>query len=415
MRIALITPHATPPGLGGTSGGGPRVVPLAQALGELGHDVTVYARKDAPALSATIKVSAKVTVEHVPVGPAKRMRTDDVATFAGPFGGHLARRWRQAPPDVAHAYSWPSGLAAMMAARDLDVPVVQTFDSLSSPGAGNGLRQSRESLARIRLKVCLARNVRAVLARSSEEMTELARLGVPRASMRVVPWGVDTAYFIPEGPVAARNGRPRLLAVGPLTEHRRLDVIIRALAGVPEAEFVIAGVPLPGQAAGDKVHRALGRLASKHRVADRVSFAGDGCWEDLAALLRSADVFVSAAWDSLFDAAALQAMACGTPVAAPAAGFYADAVIDGTTGMLVPPGRPGVLARRIRRLLSSPLQLDAFGIAAADRARSRYSWDRIARETVTAYERFIPALVPEAEAEAEPADEGDLELTEMVA
>ncbi len=410
MRIALITPHAAPPGPDGTSGGGPRVVPLAQALAELGHDVTVYARKDAPSLPATIKVSPKVTVEHVPVGPPKRMRTDAVAPYAGPFGDHLAQRWRQAPPDVAHAYSWPSGLAAMAAARELGVPVAQTFHSLTSPVRSNGLRESRESLARIRLKVCLARNVRAVLARSSEEMTELGRLGVPRASMRVVPWGVDTAYFIPEGPVAPRNGRPRLLAVGPLTERRRLDVIIRALADVPGAELLLAGTPVPGQPGGDKVQRELSRLAGKLRVADRVSFAGDTGWEDLPALLRSADVLVSAAWDLLFDAAALEAMACGTLVAAPAVGFYADAVIDGTTGVLVPPGQPAVLARRIRRLLSSPMQLDAFGIAAADRARSRYSWDRIARETVTAYERFLPGRVPEPE----PADD-DFELADTLA
>ncbi len=179
---------------------------------------------------------------------------------------------------------------------------------------------------------------------------------------------------------------------------------------MPGAELRLAGTPVPGQPGGDKVQRELSRLAGKLRVADRVSFAGDTGWEDLPALLRSADVLVSAAWDLLFDAAALEAMACGTLVAAPAVGFYADAVIDGTTGVLVPPGQPAVLARRIRRLLSSPMQLDAFGIAAADRARSRYSWDRIARETVTAYERFLPGRVPEPE----PADD-DFELADTLA
>ena len=77
---------------------------------------------------------------------------------------------------------------------------------------------------------------------------------------------------------------------------------------------------------------------------------------------------------------ALAAMACGTPVAALAAGASADAVLDGTTGVLVPPGRTGLLARRVRDLLASPLRLEAFGIAAADRAQARYSWDRISRK-----------------------------------
>ena len=44
----------------------------------------------------------------------------------------------------------------------------------------------------------------------------------------------------------------------------------------------------------------------------------------------------------------------------------------------------------MRLLLASPLRLEAFGIAAADRARARYSWDRVSRETLAAYERCLP-------------------------
>jgi glycosyltransferase involved in cell wall biosynthesis len=55
--------------------------------------------------------------------------------------------------------------------------------------------------------------------------------------------------------------------------------------------------------------------------------------------------------------------------------------------VLVRPGNPSALARRIRQLLSSPMLLEGFGIAAADRARSRYSWERVGQETVAAYER----------------------------
>jgi glycosyltransferase involved in cell wall biosynthesis len=82
-------------------------------------------------------------------------------------------------------------------------------------------------------------------------------------------------------------------------------------------------------------------------------------------------------------------MACGTPVAAPAAGACADAVLDGTTGVLIPHGRPELFARRVRELLASPLRLEAFGIAAADRATAWYTWDRISLETLAAYERCL--------------------------
>jgi glycosyltransferase involved in cell wall biosynthesis len=66
-------------------------------------------------------------------------------------------------------------------------------------------------------------------------------------------------------------------------------------------------------------------------------------------------------------------------------------VIDGTTGILVPPGRPALLAQRIRQLLAHPMLLEAYSVAAADRARSRYSWDRIAHETIAVYDTALDA------------------------
>jgi glycosyltransferase involved in cell wall biosynthesis len=157
--------------------------------------------------------------------------------------------------------------------------------------------------------------------------------------------------------------------------------------------------------AADKLQRDLLRLVQRFKIADRVSFLSDVSWEDLPPLLRSADLLVTTETDGVFDETALQAMACGTPVVAPVEGFYPDAVIDGTTGLLVPARQPAVLAQRIRRLLASSLQLEAFGIAAADRARSRYSWDRIGRETALAYERCVTHLPEPVDEAAEQAGE----------
>jgi glycosyltransferase involved in cell wall biosynthesis len=90
-------------------------------------------------------------------------------------------------------------------------------------------------------------------------------------------------------------------------------------------------------------------------------------------------------------------MACGTPAAVSAVGGNRDAVLDETTGLLVAPDRADLLARRVRRLLAAPLRLEAYGIAAADRASARYAMDRIGRETAAAYERCLTpaeALAP---------------------
>jgi glycosyltransferase involved in cell wall biosynthesis len=430
MRIAFVASQSSSPRPCDAAGQSQRVTSLAEALGRLGHQVTLYAPNGSPARPAKATLAPGVTVEHLPAGPGRpngsRRPSGDGAELDIPaFSDHLARRWQQDPPDVAHAHFWTSGLAALAGARGLNLPVVQTFHSLgalraddrraargparppawrarASRLAGSPAARQQDNghqLARIRLEVCLARNANAVLATSSEQMTKLAGLGVPRASIRVVPWGVDTGRFAPEGPVAKRNGRPRLLAVRQSADEPGLDTVIRALTEIPEAELLIAG----GPSGSGPANQDLAGLARDLGVADQVTFTGDVSRTHLPALLRSADLLLSGEWEDPSGAVALQAMACGTPVAASTAGVVGDAVIDGTTGFLVPPGQPSALASRIRRLFASPIQLEAFSIAAVDRVRSRYSWDRIGRETARAYERCMPHQFPVA-AEPEPED-----------
>jgi glycosyltransferase involved in cell wall biosynthesis len=402
MKIALVTLQGNP--FGQTPEAGPdrqdqRLASLVTALAEQDHDVTVYARRDCDGQPEKSEPAPGVTIEHVPAGPARDLPADSLAPHAAEFGQYLARHWQDRAPDVAHAYFWTSGLAALAGARDLGVPVVQTFLSLqaSDPAAAPPVQaqparaKTRSGhgggTARLRLEPVIARSVRAVLASSSSEMSALAKLGVRRDSVRLIPRGVDTGAFSPEGPVASRGSRPRLLCVAPLAPNQGVDVAVRALADIPEAELVIAGGPEHGKLRGDKAYRALLRLASDLNVRDRVIFHGGVSDTDLPALLRSADLLVDAPTGEPFATVALEAMACGTPVVASAIGSHLDTIIDGTTGLLVPPGRPGLIAQRIRTLLASPMLLEGFGIAAVDRARARYSWDRIGQETLAIYER----------------------------
>ena len=391
MRIALVAHHGSPLTPATSQESFPQAAGIAahaQALAKLGHRVTIYARRDSRGLPGSAILSPRVTVEHVPAGPPAPVAPGELAEHVAPFGDYLAQRWQRNQPDVAHAYFWTSGLAALAAIRGLDIPLVQTFGTLGAAEQRHGSPRSAPD-GRIRLETCIARSARAVLAGTSAEAAELARMGVPRAAVTVVPCGVDTDEFTPEGPVAKRNGHPRLLAVASLTQPARLAVLVRMLARVPGAELVIAGGPARSQLSKEPAYRELIHLAERFGVADRLVFTGKVAAAGLPPLLRSADLLVSAVPYDPVGSVAIAAMACGTPVAACSADGLTDAVIDGTTGVLVPASRPDLLARRVRLLLASPLRLEAFGIAAADRARARYSWDRISRETVAAYERCL--------------------------
>src|ERR1700727_3626725 len=135
MKIALVTLQGNP--FGQTPEAGPDrqdrgVASLVSALAEQDHDVTVYARRDSETQPQKSDPAPGVTGEHVPAGPAKELASDSLAPHAAEFGQYLARHWQDNAPDVAHAYFWTSGLSALAGARDLGVPVVQTFLSLQA-------------------------------------------------------------------------------------------------------------------------------------------------------------------------------------------------------------------------------------------------------------------------------------------
>jgi D-inositol-3-phosphate glycosyltransferase len=395
MRIALVAQNGSP--LAPATSQEPMsqaasVAAHARELAKLGHRVTIYARRDARALPDSAILAPRVTVEHVTAGPPAPLSGAELAANIADFSDQLVPRWRKNPPSLVHAFFWTSGLAALSAARGHGIPLVQTFGTLGVAERRNGSHVDGNDV-RIRLEVCLARNADAVLASSSTEAADLISMGVPRASVTVVPRGVDTAVFAPDGPAAKRGRYPQLLAVTTLDEHQGLDTLLHMLTRVPGAELVVAGGPARAQLRKDEVHQGLTSLAGRLGVADRLSFTGKVATDGLPALLRSADLLVSAAPYDASGAIPLAAMACGTPVATLAAGASADVVLDRTTGVLVPPGRTGLLARRVRDLLASPLRLEAFGIAAADRAQARYSWDRISRETLAVYERCLRPAV----------------------
>jgi len=395
MKIALVARHATPPTYAldpYSADQAAHVSELAKALAAQGHDVVIYARKDSPSLPDKASIAPRLKAEFITAGPQAPLAADQLPQYAKDIASHLAARWQKNAPDVVHAYHWTNVLAALSAAREHPVPVVASFGSFASAERRHGIAGETTSM-RTKMEPCIAKAATAVLATTADEVAELSRLGVPNARVSLVPAGVDTTRFSPAGLIAKRKRQPRIIAVGSLAEYRGLDVVLRCLAELPGAELVIAGGPSADELESDHGYRILAKLAAHLGLADRVQFTGHVADNDLPALLRSADLLVSAARYEPQGISSIRSMACGVPVVATAVGCYRDAVIDGTSGVLVPPGRPDMLARRLRDLLASPMRLAAFGIAAADRARSRYPWDRIARETIVVYERAITTAI----------------------
>ena len=250
MRVGLVCAHAGTPGPSpdGKDRGRPLAWPgthqhIAHVAAELtrrGHEVRVYERHDDPDLPQTAEV-AGYRVERVPVGPAGRVPTVDLVPHVPEFGRWLTERWAgQWAPDVVHGHFWIGGLAAANAVRETEIPVVQTFHSLGVEQRRHLGRAYTGPGERIPLELALTRAVDMAVAQYTDEVDELTRMGLQRAAVAVVPAGVDTESFSPEGEAAPRDRRPRILSVGGLGPGHGQEDLIRAMRLVGELENPLA-------------------------------------------------------------------------------------------------------------------------------------------------------------------------------
>lgn len=206
-----------------------------------------------------------------------------------------------------------------------------------------------------------------------------ARLvGRGNAAMEVIPpFVTDEAFHADRGerPAFVPSEGDYLMFAGALGPHKGVDVLLEAWAGLqPKIPLVLAGIRRPD------TPRSIppGVIVAEEMPHQDVLRAWGHC---LAALVPSV-------WPEPFGMVALEAMAAGRPVVASAVGGLADLVVDGTTGILVPPGDAAALRRAIQRLLADPHLRARMGAEGRQRATA-YSanvvvaaWERVFREVV---------------------------------
>lgn len=205
---------------------------------------------------------------------------------------------------------------------------------------------------------------------------ELLALGVAAGRIVVVPDAVDVAAIATAVDAARADGRARALraawggegathvwgVIAALTPEKGHATLLDAFARarVPGARLVVVG-------AGAESER-LRALARRLDVHERVTWAGRS--EDIASPLAALDALVVPSLAEGFGSIALLAQASGVPVVASAVGGLPEAVEDGVTGRLVPPGDPAALAAALEELAGSPArahELASQGLAAVGR------------------------------------------------
>lgn len=256
-----------------------------------------------------------------------------------------AARQAAAHADLVHAHWLPSGYPA----RATRKPYVLTMH-------GTDAELARRAPALFRPAVRTARIVTCV----SESLTAIAHdLGA--REVRVVPVGVN----VPELTVEP-DEPPHVLFVGRLSEEKGVLELLEAARGLPLV--VVGDGPLR-----DRVPEARGFVPPT----------------ELPAYFDRAAVVVCPSRREGYGVVARQAMAHARPVVATAVGGLAEAIVDGQSGVLVPPGNTRALREALERVLADADLRRRLGAAARERVREHFSREVAARSTLAAYEEAL--------------------------
>lgn len=362
-RIVHVTPFLW-------SGAGGALVRLAEAQAAAGAEITVVTTgqslggRDWPAQRQRLR---RAGVHHVRIDFFAR----DPATF-WPSVDRLAALLARLRPHVAHAHAGVPA-CALAIARDRGPWRGGAIAHLNSWGVGRPAwmdTMDAWGLARLDRVVCISRAYQA----------RLAALGVPRARLRYIPWGVDLLERI-DGLRGATDARGIVGFVGRIEPRKNQAAIVEAFARVrrrwPDLALELLG-PVADHAYADEVRRAVADAG----LDDVVRMTG--AVPDVLPFVRRWCAFVSASADEGQGLAVLEAMALGVPIVAARARGIED-YLDASTGIVVGRPAPAALAAGLGKVLAAP----GPALGRVRRARQlvtrRYAWSTALRALSEVY------------------------------
>ncbi len=293
----------------------------------------------------------------------------------------LRRELRAVAPDLVHTNSTKMHLMAGAAARLSGLPVIWHMrDLLTEPGARSWLHRA-------------ARRVRPEVIAISEAVAAQFE-GLP-CRVHLIPNGIPLERFAPGPPppglreeVGVEPGAPVACVVGRLTPWKGHQVLLRAWVKVaeriPEARLLIVGEVAFWE---ESYEQELRDLASGLRLDEYVRWLGFR--EDVPDLLRLSDLLVLPSIDEPFGRVMIEAMGTELPVVATNSGGVPEIVVDGQTGLLVPPGEAEPLGEAVAELLMHPARAQEMGAAGRRRALEKFDVRRVAEQVGRVYEEIM--------------------------
>jgi colanic acid/amylovoran biosynthesis glycosyltransferase len=288
-------------------------------------------------------------------------------------------------PCLVHAHFGRGGALALPIARALGIPLVVTFHGGDAAKDKHYEPRLVPTIFQRRL-AALKDEAAAFICVSDHVAKRLAERGFPQTKLRVVRYGVETE---PAPAVPPPQARPYLLFVGRFVEKKGIAVLLEAI-GILKRTDVALDLVLIGDGP------LAGALKARAAALKHVSFLGWLPQAEVRRWMRGATaVCVPSIEASEGDAeglpnVVLEAMVEGAPVIGSRHAGIAEALSDGRTGLLVPPGDAGALAAAASRLVGDPAMRAAMGEAARAAAQERFgaiAQSRLLEDTLLAVAR----------------------------
>ena len=346
-------------------GGQNQVLLTVLGLRALGHRSMLVAHA-----AGELRQRAQEGLELVPIAPKTEM--DLSAAW------RLSRLVKQLQPDVLHAHD-PHGVAmaalALSMSTQLAKPPLIAARRVDFHLKGNAL--SRWKYRQVDCFICASDAIRRMLISD----------GVPAARAVTVHEGIDLGRVEAAPPADLHaelwlpHGSPIVGNVAALVPHKGhrhfIEAAMLALKKVPDARFVIAGE--------GELRPALERQIKDHHLEKHVFLAGFR--PDILSVHKGFDIFVMSSVTEGLGTSLLDAMACGKPIVATTAGGMPEVVVDGRTGLLVPPRDHAAMADAIVRLLTDDAARAEMGAAGLARVQTKFSAERMVQDTLDVYKR----------------------------
>ena len=288
--------------------------------------------------------------------------------------GQIAAWTRARRTEVVHSFLFLPNFYARMARLRHRPPLL--VSSLRSTGISGWPRQIAE--------VVMSPLCDVVIANSEAGRNDMVSHGVSPSRIEVVRNGLNLERFLSAGQSSARRATgDRWIGMVAQLEPRKdqlslLDALVGIRARHPEVRLILAG--------DGRMRRRVEERIRQASLQSAVQLLGTVAHPE--AIYADLDIYVQAsATEEGTSNSIVEAMACGRPVVATDVGGNREIVEHGTTGLVVPPRDPAMLAAAVLELLEDPPRARRMGETARERARSRFSRDRMVEATIAIYEK----------------------------